>query len=222
LVAAFGLAVEGVHFHLGFGARHANAYTESVQYVCDLCTRQGLTPSYIDCGGGLEPGNDSALADFQNAVRYARTIFPAAATWAEHGRYLTHSSTALVCGVVDVKNRNDCRYLICDGGRTNHALAADAGMHPLLALPQRHGRLVLTTITGATCMTDDRLGRVVLPNDVGPGDVIVWFNAGAYHLPWETRFSHGVCAVVWCDSNDEMSLARSRETPDEWGRLWKS
>ena len=59
--------------------------------------------------------------------------------------------------------------------------------------------------------TDDRLGRWRLPRDLTAGDVIVWCDAGAYHLPWETRFSHGLCAVVWFDHDERMTVARSRE-----------
>ena len=107
LVATFGLAIEGVPFP----PRFRSAACECLYRIGEVCLRRvhrhGVTPLYIDCGGGLEPGDDLALADFQRAVRYARTIFPVAATWAEHGRYVTHSSTALVCGVVDVKNRTD-------------------------------------------------------------------------------------------------------------------
>ena len=69
-------------------------------------------------------------------------------------------------------------------------------------------------------MTDDRLGALPLPDSVAPGDLIVWLDAGAYHLPWETRFSHGLCAVVWADPADALSLARARETPEQWSYLW--
>jgi hypothetical protein len=50
-----------------------------------------------------------------------------------------------------------------------------------------------------------------LPGDVDVGDVIVWTNAGAYHLPWETRFSYGLCAIVWFDRDERLVVARERE-----------
>ena len=100
---------------------------------------------------------------------------------------------------------------LCDGGRTNHALAADRGLHRLLVVPERTGPTRLTTICGPTCMTDDTLGRLPLPADIVPGDVLVWMNAGAYHLPWETRFSQGLCAMVWADESEELVVVRERE-----------
>ena len=136
--------------------------------------------------------------------------------WLENGRYMTSDSCVLAMTVLDVKERRECRYLICDGGRTNHALAADAGPHPLMMLPDRGGEKRLTTICGPTCMTDDRLGRWLLPHTITAGDVIVWMNAGAYHLPWETQFSHGLCAVVWFDGDDAMRVVRTRQKEPAW------
>ena len=81
----------------------------------------------------------------------------------------------------------------------------------MLLLPKRTGPARLTTVCGPTCMTDDILGRLHLPDDVVPGDVLVWMHAGAYHLPWETRFSHGLCAIVWADEAERLSVVRERE-----------
>jgi ornithine decarboxylase len=219
LLRANGLEVQGIHFHLGHGACSPNAYTNSVKYVANVCLQNGLTPRYIDFGGGLDAVSP-AVDDLERAINWAHDRFPASEAWTENGRFLTHLSTALVTRIVDVKHRAECRYLLCDGGRTNQALAADRGIHPMLVVPRRAGPMVLTTVVGPTCMTDDRLGRVMLPEAAGPGDLIVWLRAGAYHLPWETRFSQGLCAVVWCDGSDVLSVARARENPVEWGRLW--
>jgi hypothetical protein len=66
-------------------------------------------------------------------------------------------------------------------------------------------------------MTDDTLGRLDLPDDVVPGDVLVWTHAGAYHLPWETRFSQGLCAIVWAGEAEQLSIVRARERAPEIG-----
>jgi diaminopimelate decarboxylase len=222
-IRAAGVGVEGLHFHLGQGTRNATAYSESIAYLVALCQRWNVTPRYIDCGGGIDASSDvgSSIADLVSAVESAKREVPSLSeVWLENGSYLTRSSAALVVRVLDTKERPDSRYLICDGGRTNQALAADKGRHPLTTLPERSGRLTLTTIAGPTCMTDDRLARLMLPDGIVPGDLIVWLNAGAYHLPWETRFSHGLCAVVWADPADRLSLARARETPEQWRDSW--
>jgi diaminopimelate decarboxylase len=220
-----GADVRGLHFHVGQRPRRTDAYERAIEHVAQVCARARFTPRYIDMGGGL-PGPrdaDDSLASLQRAITLAGDLFgpELQEIWLENGRFVTEASTALAVRVLDVKVRPEGRYLICDGGRTNHALAADHGVHPLLILPDRHGPLTLTTVCGPTCMTDDVLARVPLPREIAAGDVIVWLNAGAYHLPWETRFSHGLAAVVWCDDDlGPCTLARSRERPEAWSTAW--
>ncbi len=219
-----GVEIEGLHFHLGQSERSAGAYDESMEYLAGLCARTGMVPRYVDCGGGIDanPDVDAAIDGLVSSIEWLQRRLPSPLieVWLENGRYLTRSSAALVVRVLDVKDRKDSRYLICDGGRTNHALDADNGPHRVLVVPARAGRQVLTTIAGPTCMTDDRLARLMLPDTVVAGDAIVWLDAGAYYLPWETRFSQGLCAVVWADRAETLSLARARETPEQWSALW--
>lgn len=220
---AAGVAVRGLHFHLGQGMRQDGAYSEALRHLVDLCLVNDIAPEYMDCGGSIDanPDVDVSIDELANAIARLRHDLPSVEeVWLENGRHLTAASAALVVRVLDVKERPECRYLICDGGRTNQALDADNGPHRLLVIPARAGHRLLTTITGPTCMTDDRLARVALPHTVAAGDLLVWLDAGAYHLPWETRFSHGLCAVAWADGDDQLSLARRRETPAEWSALW--
>jgi diaminopimelate decarboxylase len=218
-----GADVRGMHFHVGQRPRRDDAYERAVVHVAKICSDARFTPRYLDMGGGLPaPGATMrALAALGRAIGVADQTFATALEeiWLEHGRFVTETSTALCVRVLDVKARPDSRYLICDGGRTNQALAADRGVHPLLLIPARHGPAAPTTVCGPTCMTDDVLARVPLPDDIGIGDVIAWLDAGAYHLPWETRFSQGHCAVVWCDQGTR-TLARERERPESWSRAW--
>ena len=219
-----GADVQGLHFHLGQRAHAPDAYVRAVDHLARICRRARFRPRYVDMGGGLPTPTaaTAALDGLGRAIATAHSSFGDSLeeVWLENGRFVTDASTALCVRVLDVKEREDSRYLICDGGRTNQALAADHGAHPLLTLPRRTGAAGHTTICGPTCMTDDVLARGPMPSDIGVGDVIVWMNAGAYHLPWETRFSQGLCAVVWCDVADRMSLAREREQPQEWAEPW--
>ena len=219
-----GAIVESIHFHLGQRAQAPDAYLRAVDELVRVCRAASFRPRFVDCGGGLpEPAKSaSALAGLRSAIAAIEAEFSPELeeVWLENGRFVTHQSSALAVRVLDVKERPECRYLICDGGRTNHALAADLGPHPLILLDDRRGPLRLTTVCGPTCMTDDILGRFHLPETLGVGDVLLWTGAGAYHLPWETRFSHGLCAVAWCDDADVPVVARERERPDAWMRPW--
>jgi diaminopimelate decarboxylase len=225
-LTAAGARVESMHFHLGQHAQSRDAYVEGVERLARVCQRARFEPRFIDLGGGLPspPDAEPMLEGLVAAIAAARDWFGASleAVWLENGRFLTEASTALAVRVLDVKERDDCRYLICDGGRTNQALAADNGPHRLLVLPPRHGSPMLTAICGPTCMTDDLLARLDLPRDVGVGDVIAWMDAGAYHLPWETRFSQPLCAVAWSEGAAHLVRVRERERPEAWLAAWSA
>src|SRR5262249_25957019 len=138
----------------------------------------------------------------QMADVYERALrqFPGARElWLENGRWLSARSGALVVRLLDAKTRPNMRSPICDGGRTMNALISHWEAHEIISLPKRDGPRRLTPVNGPTCMAFDQLARRPLPRSLRPGDHLIWLEAGAYHLPWETRFSHGLAAVFWHD-----------------------
>jgi diaminopimelate decarboxylase len=225
--------LESAHFHLRSNVTSVNAYGEALQDLSKICEQAKFLPKYIDCGGGLPAlGEDlrmnvdpelDALTSWESALAEAPKQFDGLEEiWSENGRYLSSSSGVLVVTVRDIKYRSDCRYLICDGGRTNHARVSEWEQHAIALLPQRGGKEVLTTVCGPTCMAYDRLCRTSLPETIKVGDRLVWFNAGAYHIPWETRFSMGLARVIWADKQGELSVARHPETPEKWWSTWNA
>jgi diaminopimelate decarboxylase len=169
-------------------------------------------------------------------------LFPGMAElWLENGRWLAARSGVLVVRILDVKERRGMRHLICDGGRTGQALVSNWEMHEMMALPmnRRRGReslilspsqvgdslrrllrddWVLTTVTGPTCMAFDQLARRPLPRSLRAGDHLLWLEAGAYHLPWETRFSHGLCAALWHDGRRTRCVRPGESFETWWGQ----
>lgn len=233
LLRRAGVEIEGFHFHIRTNVRSVSAYRDALGEISAACVRNGVRPSYVDCGGGLpvpaERAYDQSPKDGDLDLVELGGVFDAFCErtpsvreiWLENGRFVTSDSTVLAVRVLDVKERPDCRYLICDGGRTNHALVSGWERHGVFTLPARNGPSCLTSICGPTCMVWDWLARTELSRDVQVGDCVVWMNAGAYHLPWETRFSHGHAAVVWCDEEERLSLARDREDFDGWWGAWR-
>ena len=122
--------------------------------------------------------------------------------------------------VLDVKERRGMRTLICDGGRTLNAMVSTWEQHELLSMPRRAGLRVRTTVNGPTCMAFDQLARRFLPRDIQGGDALLWLDAGAYHLPWETRFSHGLPAVWWHDGV-RTRCVRAAERFEDWSAQWR-
>ncbi len=224
--------IESLHFHLRSNVRSWDSYNLSINEVKNICEKADFSPTYLDIGGGFPVSGESTtdepnstklldLADVRQGLLELRQKFPnLKEVWFENGRFITSRSGVLVLKIIDLKIREDSRYLICDGGRTNHALVSDWEIHDFIMFPERGGQKIHTTVCGPTCMAFDRLLRADLPEDIQIGDYFIWMNAGAYHLPWETRFSKGLCKVLWFDENNEITIARNEEEFINWWQYW--
>jgi len=226
-----GMEPQIVSFHIGSNIPDASFYEQSIRAVALRCNQVGLAPAVLDIGGGLpvagvRPHGQTHDRSFNlialnHVLAEARELLPSVREiWCENGRFVTASSAVLVVQVLEIKEREGTRFLVCDGGRTNNAIVSDWESHDFLVLPDRHGVLVPSTVCGPTCMAFDRLIRAQLPRDVVVGDYFVWMNAGAYHIPWETRFSHGLAQVLWVGENGHITVARQRESFDRWWAVW--
>ena len=227
-----GLAAETLHFHLRTNVASAAIYEQGIREAHAFCVAANWWPAFLDCGGGLPPrhtfshdGKEFA-ADFDLAelagvfTRWLPRFAGLRELWLENGRFLSARSGVLVVTVLDVKERAGLRQLICDGGRTMNALVSNWEEHGLFSVPKRSGPAALTAVHGPTCMAFDQLTRRALPRTVRTGDRLVWLEAGAYHVPWETRFSHGQAAVLWHE-NGKLTPARDAESFAAWWGQWR-
>ena len=225
--------VETVHFHLRANVSSVQIYERAIAEVAEICRAAKFCPLHLDIGGGLPVrrvltrggkimDGEFGLRAFAQMLRQSAKLFPSLReVWLENGRFVSAGSGALVVKILDVKERRGLRQLICDGGRTLNALTALWEQHALLTLPERSGEETLTAVCGPTCMAFDQLARIPLPRSLQAGDHLIWLDAGAYHLPWETRFSHGHAAVCWHDEHG-LRLARERQSFENFWSLWQA
>ena len=224
--------VETVHFHLRANVPSVQIYERAIAEVAEICRAAKFSPLHLDIGGGLPArrvltrggkvmDGEFGLRSFAQMLRQSAKLFPSLReVWLENGRFVSTGSGALVVKILDLKERRGLRQLICDGGRTLNALTSLWEQHALLTLPERDGEETLTAVCGPTCMAFDQLARIPLPRSLQTGDHLIWLDAGAYHLPWETRFSHGHAAVCWHDEHG-LRLARERQIFENFWSLWK-
>ena len=223
--------VETVHFHLRTNVPSVRIYERAIAEVAELCRAAQFSPLHLDIGGGIPVRHvlsrggkvydgEFGLRAFAQRLRQSAKSFPGLREiWLENGRFVSAGSGILVVKILDVKERRGLRQLICDGGRTMNALTSIWEQHALLTLPERSGTEVLTSVCGPTCMAFDQLARIPLPRSLRAGDHLIWLDAGAYHIPWETRFSHGHAAACWHDDHG-LRLARERQSFENWWSQW--
>lgn len=207
------LEVGVIHFHLRTNVPEPRYYREAIDDAMARARRVGWNPAVLDIGGGFPPGRvcsrkgsrldaGFSLGAMRAVVEQALGRHELREVWMENGRWLVAPMAVLAVRVLEVKPdpARGARTLICDGGRTLQAMVATWERHALLPLKPRSGRRVASIVHGPTCMAFDNLGVHGLPSGVRVGDVLLWADAGAYQLSWETRFSHGWAGVVWTEA----------------------
>ena len=224
---------ETISFHLRTNIPSAQVYQRTIAEIAGVCRAARFSPKYLDIGGGMPVRHvltrggkvfdgEFGLRAFAEMLRQSAKQFPdLKEIWLENGRFISASSGVLVVKILDIKERRSLRQLICNGGRTMNALTSLWEQHRLLSVPKRSGPPVLTAVHGPTCMAFDQLARIPLPRSLRAGDHLVWLEAGAYHIPWETRFSHGHAAVLWHDERG-LQLARDRQGFGSFWSQWKA
>jgi diaminopimelate decarboxylase len=223
--------LETVQFHLRSNVPSVAVYERAIAEVAEICREAKFSPLHLDIGGGVPVRHiltrsrkiydgEFGLRSFAKMLRQSAKLFPdLRELWLENGRFVSAGSGVLVVKILDVKERRGVRQLICDGGRTLNALMSVWEQHALVPLVEHASAEVLTTVHGPTCMAFDQLARIPLPRSLKAGDHLIWLDAGAYHLPWETRFSHGHAAVFWHDEAG-LRLARERQSFENFWGVW--
>jgi diaminopimelate decarboxylase len=224
--------IETVNFHLRTNIASVQIYERAIAEVAAVCRAAKFSPRQLDVGGGIPVRHvlsrggkiydgEFGLRAFAQRLRQAAKLFPGLREiWLENGRFASAGGGVLVMTILDVKERRGLRQLICDGGRTLNALTSLWEQHALLALPERQGAETLTAVCGPTCMAFDQLARIPLPRSLRAGDRLIWLDAGAYHIPWETRFSHGHAAVCWHDASG-LRVVRERQSFENFWSQWQ-
>ena len=204
-----GMEPETLHFHLRTNIVHAECHARALASVVELCQAARFTPKYLDIGGGLPPPHTRAKDGTSLDERFRLTAWAAILRrtwdslpgvqelWLENGRFLLAGSGVLCMRILDAKRRADLRQLIADGGRTLNALVSLWEDHELVPLIPRGGKRIQTAVYGPTCMAFDQLTIRPMSQAIRSGDCLLWLDAGANHLPWETRFSHPPAEVWW-------------------------
>jgi ornithine decarboxylase len=190
----------GISFHVGSLCLSANAYVEAIDHAKKIAKMAGVTPEYLDIGGGSPTIYPLIQAqqplDFFPAINAELAKFspPGETTYlCEPGRSLVADGQSLLVQVISIK---DDLVFLNDGiyGNFNELnLSADTVTYPSHVI-RLNGTAEARTrpfrISGPTCDTLDVLPMTFdLPVDIAVGDWIELTMAGAYTNTLQTAFN---------------------------------
>jgi diaminopimelate decarboxylase len=238
-VRANGLALQGLHMHIGSGVdyTHLQEVGEAMVALVETVKAQGMDLLAISAGGGLsvpyqagEPTIDTAhyyaLWDAARQ-RIAALLGHPVALEIEPGRYLVAESGVLVSEVRACKLQGTQRFVLVDAGFSDlmrpALYASHHGMEVIRADgTPASGPLQSTVVAGPLCESGDVFtqgeGGVVLQRELPAaqvGDWLVLHDTGAYGASMSSNYNtRPLIAEVLVESG-QARVIRRRQTVAE-------
>jgi diaminopimelate decarboxylase len=220
--AVRGLALEGVHAHIGSQLLHLEPFRREVAQLASLGELAGPKgfPTW-DLGGGLGVAYTAAqrppaIEEYvQTLAQDARELLPGhRRLLIEPGRALTANAGVTLYTVQSVK-RNVSTWVAVDGGMSDNLRPMLYGAVYEAHVADRPGGSTPCVLAGKHCESGDVIVREAHLDDPRPGDVIVTPATGAYGYSMCNNYN-GVprAPVVFCRDGDARVVVR-RETFDE-------
>jgi diaminopimelate decarboxylase len=219
--AEHGLAIVGLHQHIGSGLFEAALFLEALDALL-VVVEDFPALEFVDVGGGfgvpyrdderpvdLDAWGRAVTARFDAAVAaYGRPL----TLVLEPGRYVVCEAGVLVARVTTVKRTRDRVFVGTDSGM--HHLIRPAlyqSWHPVATWPRRDTAPERCFVVGPICESGDVLAEDRMMPVPEEGDLVVVGNAGAYGFAMASHYNlRALPAEVMVDG-DEWSLVRRRE-----------
>ncbi len=221
LCDAHGLAIVGLHQHIGSGIFDPALFLEALDALLPhLADFPAL--EFVDVGGGfgvpyrederaidLAAWGQAVTARFDAAVaRYGRPL----SLVLEPGRYVVCEAGVLLARVTTIKRSRDRVFVGTDSGM--HHLIRPAlyqSHHPVTTYPRRDVAPERCFFVGPICESGDVLAEDRLVPPPEEGDLVVVGNAGAYGFAMASQYNLRPRPAEVLVDGDEWTLARPRE-----------
>jgi diaminopimelate decarboxylase len=230
--AAAGLAVEGLHVHVGSQLPDARAHLLAIELLArfaDRCRAElGWTPAVVDVGGGfgvrhVEPELEPPLEELMRTLaatvvrEWAARALPAPRLILEPGRALVGPAAFTLYTVGATKRAGDLRYVAIDGGMSDNPRPQLYGARYAALLANRADEepVGAFTIAGKHCESGDVLiDRAELP-EPRRGDLLAVPATGAYTLGMASNYNGVPRPAAALVSDGEARLILRRETVED-------
>ena len=232
-----GVALRGIHAHVGSQLTHIDPYLSEVDRLFDLIAQArdalGLEVELVDLGGGfgvtytdevpLAPGDAASaiLSAIDAGARSRGLAVPE--VMVEPGRALVANSVVTLYTLGFTKEAPSGKvYFSVDGGMSDNIRPALYGARYSVACasPGRAGEPAVVTVVGRHCETGDVLADdVELPSDMRAGDLVAFAATGAYGYSMASNYNRVGKPAVLAVKGGKARLILRREDDADLDRL---
>ncbi|MEY2811537.1 MAG: hypothetical protein RI991_532 [Bacteroidota bacterium] len=216
-----GVHVKGLHLHTGSEIKDVEVFAKGLDLILGL-TAHFPEMSIIDLGGGFkvpykegEIGTDMLLLGEKMAETFEAFKIKTGRSfqvWFEPGKYLVSE-----CGYFLVKaniiKQGPSRTFVGVNSGFNHLIRPMfyEAYHKISNISNPQGIHTVYNVVGNICETDTFAWDREL-NEVRPGDILLFNNAGAYGFEMSSRFNSRARPAEVLADKGELKLIRKRET----------
>jgi diaminopimelate decarboxylase len=224
VVKTFGLKVQGIHMHTGSEIKDIGVFLEGLEVMFNMVPHFPDL-KFIDMGSGFkvpyQPGDPetdiNALGDHVSRAfsQYAKETGNRIQVWFEPGKYLVSEAGYFVVKANVVKQTPATVFVGVNSG-FNHLIRPmfyDA-YHHIANLSNPDGPERIYTVVGNICETDTFAWDRKI-NEVKEGDLLVFYNAGAYGFEMSSNFNSRFKPAEVMVLDGEVKLIRKRDTFDD-------
>ena len=227
-----GVAIVGVHMHLGSPILKADPYRAGAEKAVQLIRefrRQGHDVKYLNMGGGF--GIHYRKQEALPATAFAKAILPAVRETKcklvlEPGRFIVGNAGVLVSRVLFNKDTGGKHYVIQDAAMNDliRPTLYDSfhriwPVHPPAGVPERPEDYeadmpgtIPQDVVGPVCESGDFLAKGRNLPQLKRGDLLAVFSAGAYGMAMASNYNSRLRAAEVLVTGRTHRLIRRRET----------
>jgi diaminopimelate decarboxylase len=235
-MAAPGLKLVGLHFHLGSGIFETDPYKKAIgvvlEFAADMKRKHGFELGELDIGGGFGVGYTVDEAPPPVAA-FAEVIAAEIGSWCrrlalssprlviEPGRAIVAQAGVALYRVGAVKEIPGVRsYVSVDGGMGDNIRPALYGSrHEALVADRASAETANeVTVAGRFCESGDILVEDITLPPVAAGDILAVADGGAYCLPMASNYNASFRPAVVMVREGRARLIRRRETLEDLTR----
>ncbi len=234
VVKTTGLKVTGLHMHTGSEIKDIQVFLRGLEVMFEMARGFMDDLEFIDLGSGFKvPYNEQDFeTDVETLGRQVAQAFKAFETetgkhlqvWFEPGKYLVSESGYFVVKANVIKTTTATVFAGVNSG-FNHLIRPMfyESYHHIKNISNPTGAERIYTVVGNICETDTFAWDRKL-NEVREGDLLVFFNAGAYGFEMSSNFNSRFRPAEVMVEDGEAKLIRRRETMEDLMRnvVWEN